>query len=69
VASTSAASSASSIFTSTQSGSANHSNTLAFTGANSNSNFLVNQSGSNASIVSGTFAGASSSDVDIIITD
>jgi len=50
-------------------GSGNHDTGLDINGSAAGSDFTVNQSGGNSSTVSMTFAGATSSDVDIIITD
>ena len=49
-------------------GSGNHDTKLIINGSAAGSDFTVNQSGGNATIVDATFAGASSSNVDIIIT-
>ena len=50
-------------------GSGNHDTSLIINGSAAGSDYTVNQSGANATTVSATFAGATSSDVDIIITD
>ena len=48
-------------------GAGNHDTSLIINGSAAGSDFTVNQSGANATTVSATFAGATSSDVDIII--